>query len=277
MTGESGVFIDPLYSPGTDSIAYSNSMITSVVYEDLFNEGCKEELLDSLSDEFIDWSDRTLSNVCNTYSLLGSAESATLKIIWDLTSSVWFNGIKFRNIIFSGDFLKRTKEYREVIRVLSSELIKIETINKKIFSILINWKSSGVQRSQVTWLDYFDDLTYLFDDLSRVIEGSQDLEADIKIGVKRLEDLALSIFLIVLKDSDITRSSLMKLKIERFGININSMSVSEENCNDLKDDIFLQARNVDYIFNPLNDAFFHSENSRGAIKFKNEVLEDGLV
>ncbi|MFT7110586.1 MAG: flavin-dependent dehydrogenase [Psychrobacter glaciei] len=273
MTGESGVFIDPLYSPGTDSIGYSNSMISSVIIEDLFKEGCSEELLNSLSNEFIDWSDRTLSNVSNTYSLLGNAESASLKIIWDLTSSVWFNGIKFRNVIFEGDFINRTSEYRRILSSLSSELIKVEIMNEKVFSILLNWKLSGVQKAQIKWLDYFDDLTYLFDDLSRVINGSQDLEGDIRLGIKRLEDLALSIFLIVLKDFDPARSNSTKLKIETFGININSMNIEGLKSDFLGGDIFLKARNVDYILSPLNKAFYSPTNTRMNLKLKDEILD----
>src|SRR5262249_58789152 len=35
LTGEAGVFLDPLYSPGSDFITYSNTIVTQLVTKDL--------------------------------------------------------------------------------------------------------------------------------------------------------------------------------------------------------------------------------------------------
>ena len=82
MTGESGVFTDPFYSPGSDFIALGNDFITDLIIRDLQGEdvtrarrGVQHDHL-RLFDAFIRLYD-------GQYPLMGNAQVMTAKVAWD--------------------------------------------------------------------------------------------------------------------------------------------------------------------------------------------------
>lgn len=258
LSGEAGVFIDPLYSPGTDAIGYSNSVITAMVCRDLAGLPYPRPVVDFLNKDFIAWSDRTLANVYDTYSLLGGAEAASLKVVWDLTSSVWLNGIKFRNAIFSENAVDRLLEYGTAVANCAPELQRLERLKSRMIALLNEWRGRGESRAKLVWLDYFDDLEYLYADLATVVEGSSDMRQDLLFGVRRLEDLALAIFVLLLKDVDPERATVVQQLILEQGIHIQQISLSPVNsrAEPAGDDGCLDSRNISYIVDPLSRAFF---------------------
>lgn len=82
LPGESGVFVDPLYSPGTDFIAVANSFITDLVDRDLSGEDISvrsrafEAIYRSLYDN-------SLALYEGMYAGFGSADFMALKSSWD--------------------------------------------------------------------------------------------------------------------------------------------------------------------------------------------------
>jgi flavin-dependent dehydrogenase len=84
VTGDAGVFIDPLYSPGSDFIAIQNTFITDVISRDLagqrFIGRCEAYNLvyEELSESF-------LKSYLDQYPLFGDSRVMPLKVIWDYT------------------------------------------------------------------------------------------------------------------------------------------------------------------------------------------------
>lgn len=82
ITGEAGVFLDPLYSPGSDAIAIANTMITRVLTGSLDGDDMTAtiELFNNL---YLLMTSRLLTIWDHQYPLFGSPEVAAAKITWD--------------------------------------------------------------------------------------------------------------------------------------------------------------------------------------------------
>ena len=85
ITGDAGTFIDPLYSPGVDFIALSNTWLSDLIKRDLRGEDI------SIRTKIYAHVHRTMINgwtslYRNMYSLFGNTQIMLLKIIWDWAS-----------------------------------------------------------------------------------------------------------------------------------------------------------------------------------------------
>ena len=84
LAGESGRFLDPFYSPGSDFIAITNTYITELVVRDLQGQSISahvkiyEQVLRSFYEN-------TMSLYLDQYGLFGDPEVLPLKIFWDYT------------------------------------------------------------------------------------------------------------------------------------------------------------------------------------------------
>ncbi|NJO81460.1 MAG: halogenase [Blastochloris sp.] len=87
LTGEAGVSLDPLYSPGSDLIAISNGLVCDLVTRSLNGEDIRGRALvhDKL---FLNVTDIWLSIYEQQYSLMDNAHIMVTKIIWD-TAFYW--------------------------------------------------------------------------------------------------------------------------------------------------------------------------------------------
>lgn len=82
LTGEAGVFLDPLYSPGTDFIAIANGFITDLVTRERAGEdiGVRSRALETVYRSLYE---NTLSIYQGLYGGFGSARFMVLKTTWD--------------------------------------------------------------------------------------------------------------------------------------------------------------------------------------------------
>ena len=87
LTGESGIFLDPLYSPGLDLIAIGNGLVVDLVERSLDGEDVTAQAAvhDSLFRKIAEiW----LAIYERQYSLMGNARVMSSKVIWD-TAFYW--------------------------------------------------------------------------------------------------------------------------------------------------------------------------------------------
>jgi flavin-dependent dehydrogenase len=82
LTGEAGVFTDPLYSPGSDFISIANTFITNLVVEDL--AGKPIDYLATRSNQFYLGLFHSVLPVWeNQYGLMGNPQVWSAKSVWD--------------------------------------------------------------------------------------------------------------------------------------------------------------------------------------------------
>ena len=82
ITGEAGVFLDPLYSPGIDYIAIANTMICSLIEQD--RQGVAIDLIaPRYQGIFLSLFHDNLQTYQDQYPLFGNARVMSLKYVWD--------------------------------------------------------------------------------------------------------------------------------------------------------------------------------------------------
>jgi flavin-dependent dehydrogenase len=96
LTGDSGIFLDPLYSSGLDLVAIGNGLITDMVVRELDGEDVvgRAQISDSL---FRSLTEMWLAVYQDQYTLMGTPTVMSAKIIWDVAFYWGFVGLLYVN------------------------------------------------------------------------------------------------------------------------------------------------------------------------------------
>jgi 2-polyprenyl-6-methoxyphenol hydroxylase-like FAD-dependent oxidoreductase len=96
LTGDAGVFLDPLYSSGLDLVAIGNGLITDMIARELNGEDvvARAQISDSL---FRSLAEMWLAVYQDQYTLMGKPTVMSAKIIWDVAFYWGFVGLLYMN------------------------------------------------------------------------------------------------------------------------------------------------------------------------------------
>ena len=96
LTGDAGVFLDPLYSSGLDLVAIGNGLITDMIVRELDGEDvvARAQISDSL---FRSLTEMWLAVYQDQYTLMGTPTVMSAKIIWDVAFYWGFVGLLYMN------------------------------------------------------------------------------------------------------------------------------------------------------------------------------------
>jgi flavin-dependent dehydrogenase len=84
LTGEAGVFLDPFYSPGSDFIAISNTLICDLIARDRAGKAFAP-YADIYQQLYFGFYENTMTLYQDQYALFGDAQVMPVKVIWDYT------------------------------------------------------------------------------------------------------------------------------------------------------------------------------------------------
>ena len=84
LTGEAGLFLDPFYSPGSDFIAMSNTLICDLIEKDRAGQHFAP-YADIYQQLYFSFYENTLTIYQDQYPLFGDAQVMPVKVIWDYT------------------------------------------------------------------------------------------------------------------------------------------------------------------------------------------------
>lgn len=94
LTGEAGVFVDPFYSPGSDFIGLSNTIVTTLILKERRGESIVEDV--ALYNRFyLDLFHSYIGTYENQYPLMGNAQVMTCKVVWDFSIYWGINALIF--------------------------------------------------------------------------------------------------------------------------------------------------------------------------------------
>ena len=101
LTGDSGIFLDPLYSSGLDLMAIGNGLITDMIVRELDGEDvvARTQVSDTL---FRSLTEMWLAVYQDQYTLMGTPTVMSAKIIWDVAFYWGFVGLLYMNGRFVG-------------------------------------------------------------------------------------------------------------------------------------------------------------------------------
>ncbi|MGH3613341.1 MAG: NAD(P)/FAD-dependent oxidoreductase [Pseudonocardia sp.] len=151
LTGESGIFLDPLYSPGLDLIAIGNSLVGDLVTRSL--DGADVTALAGVHDTlFRRLTDMWLGIYERQYGLMGHPTVMTTKVIWD-TAFYW--GV-FALLFFSDKF-RRISERPSV----ATDLAALTDISNRVQAFFREWAALDDNDPDRHFVDLYKPLDFM--------------------------------------------------------------------------------------------------------------------
>lgn len=176
MTGESGVFLDPFYSPGSDFIAIANTYICELVARE--REGAAIAPYARIYEQmFFSFYRNTLTLYQDQYPLFGNAEVLPIKVLWDYA---YYWGVLCQLV-----FQQRLADLR-LMGEMRPELERAEALNLHVQGVLRAWHERGGDANPAVMLDQ-GGLDW-FHELNRGLHDELD---DAGVRARLRENLAL--------------------------------------------------------------------------------------
>jgi len=143
MTGESGVFLDPFYSPGSDFIAIANTYITELIAHDRAGHAVASYAR-IYEQFFMSFYDSTMSLYRDQYAMFGDPEVLPVKVLWDYTY--------YWGVLCQLFFQRRLTDLTMLSR-LRNELNGCKALNFAMQEFLRAWSLRSDRRNRPVLLD----------------------------------------------------------------------------------------------------------------------------
>lgn len=125
--GEAGLFVDPLYSPGSDLIALSNCFTTELILRDRKGEDVRERSMDC-NNFMLQFAEITTALFRNNTHVNGVPRALASKLYWDYFQYWSFICPYFFGKVYRDDSVETHKTFT----VLGAEWLKLNAIAQKI-------------------------------------------------------------------------------------------------------------------------------------------------
>ncbi|KJK43543.1 halogenase [Lentzea aerocolonigenes] len=151
LTGESGVFLDPLYSPGLDLIAIGNTLVVDLVTRSLAGEDVTAlgAIHDSL---FRGVASIWLAVYEKQYRLMGNAQVMSSKVIWD-TAFYW--GVF--GLLFFQDMFRSAA----TVPSIAANLGRLTQISNRVQQFFREWESIDDSDLGPQFVDLYAPLNFM--------------------------------------------------------------------------------------------------------------------
>jgi flavin-dependent dehydrogenase len=184
MTGESGLFLDPFYSPGGDYIAIANTYITELIWLDRTGQPVGPQAR-AFERSFMTFYDSMLSLYRDQYGIFGDPEVLPVKVVWDYTY--------YWGVLCQLFFQRRLTDLKMLAR-LQAELGRCMALNFAMQDFLRDWSGRSRRHNPPVLLDQAR--LEWFAELNRGLRDELDdtaFEERIRDGAAQLESLAREI------------------------------------------------------------------------------------
>ncbi|GAB3432892.1 NAD(P)/FAD-dependent oxidoreductase [Flindersiella endophytica] len=146
LTGEAGIFLDPLYSPGFDVISMSNGLITDLVTRSLDGEDIGERVAIH-NNVFFLVTDGWLPIYEGQYPIMGNARVMSAKIIWD-TGVYW----AVPALLYYHDQFVRLADRPRVVK----QLARMSALTESVQRFFREWYGVEASSPADDFLTYYD-------------------------------------------------------------------------------------------------------------------------
>lgn len=151
VTGDAGIFLDPLYSSGLDLVAIGNGLVTDLVIRDLDGEnvtaraGISDSLFRSLTDMWV-------AIYRDQYVLMGSPTVMSVKVIWDIAFYWGFVGL-----LYSNDRFVTVADNPEVVPYLQGLI----DLSNRMQTFFREWAAVQADDASGRFVDLFAPLNFM--------------------------------------------------------------------------------------------------------------------
>lgn len=191
--GESAVFPDPFYSPGTDLIGFGNSLVTQMIKSDRQGK-LTPEMVNYANQFVLTYSEGVKGNIHNVYDCFDNELILALKVIWDTLVGWAFN----TPVMFNNLFLDQEK-YSQVLKISS----RFSLLGHRMQQLFRDWSLLSQRRGTFEFIDYLE-IEFIKKLRTRNLQTGKtisQLRNDYATNLEIFEELSQVIFLIALEDT----------------------------------------------------------------------------
>ncbi|MEO6491034.1 MAG: FAD-dependent monooxygenase [Ferruginibacter sp.] len=212
VTGESGAFLDPLYSPGTDFIAMNNSWLCDLILRDMEGEDISGRV-NIYEKSHLALVDSWIPVYQNKYLLMGNTQIMVIKIFWD-----WATYWAVPCHLFANKAFTNLRVLKDLFVSQDSLGRKFGRLNKTMQDLFLEWLPLESRIFSNRYIDPFD-LSVLrkFQEEIEVQREPKELLEQIAKNMNTLEQLAVAIFRLVSAEVNGTSPDL---KVNPYTINL---------------------------------------------------------
>jgi len=207
LTGDAGVFLDPLYSSGLDLVAIGNGLITDMVTRDLDGDDvvARAQISDSL---FRSLTDMWLAIYQDQYVLMGAPTVMTAKVIWDIAFYWGFVGLLYMN-----DRFTRVADDPDFVPYLQG-LIALSNRVQKFFR---EWAAVESGTSTVPFVDLYAPLNFMVTLHTAMMGKSENFTERFDANARLLHQLAGQLVETVLAEkSDLFENDAVMAQVQEW-------------------------------------------------------------
>ncbi|MEO5984594.1 MAG: FAD-dependent oxidoreductase [Ferruginibacter sp.] len=192
VTGESGAFLDPLYSPGTDFIAMNNSWLSDLILRDMEGEDITRRV-SIYEQSHLALVDSWIPVYQNKYLLMGNTQIMVIKIFWD-----WASYWAVPCHLFANNAFTNLKILKELFGAPNSPGRKFGRLHKVMQDLFLEWLPFENRIFSNRYIDPFD-LAVLrkFQEGIEIQREPGELIKQVEKNMAILEQMAVAIFRLV--------------------------------------------------------------------------------
>ncbi len=227
VCGESGLFGDPFYSPGTDFISIANTLTADLIQRDLKGEDVfyrtkfHAQVFRALYDNW-------MPLYVNQYPLWGSTQIMVTKIIWDWAAYWGVNCLLFIN-----NGLTNLELMKEAVAGPTALMNKYGEISIQMQRLFKDWEPYDKADITDRYIDPFDldFMKTLQEDIVEKQVDTEELQRKLIENMELLEHVAAEIFRLV---SNVAHGTSMDITVDPYTMSLNNdRSIESENSKDL--------------------------------------------
>lgn len=220
VTGESGVFLDPFYSPGTDFIALNNTFVSDLILRDKLGEDI--HLRTNVFERthfalFENW----VPIYKDMYGLWGKTQTMVLKIFWD-----WATYWAVPTLLFTNNGYTNIGVLRSLFSTDGCTGQQFGLLNAQMQKVLLEWGEHDNTAFNDRYIDPFD-VNYLREFHKGIDEvyKPRELVKKVEENVALLEEIATEIFRLM---SHQIYGTSMDMQVDPYTMSLKS---KPEECN----------------------------------------------
>ena len=212
VTGESGAFLDPLYSPGTDFIAMNNSWLSDLILREMDGEDISGRA-HIYEQSHLALVDSWIPVYQNKYLLMGNTQIMVIKIFWD-----WATYWAVPAHLFANKAFTNLRILKDLFVAQNSLGRKFGRLNKTMQDLFLEWLPLENKIFSNRYIDPFD-LAILrkFQEEIEVQHEPKELLESVAKNMKVLEQLAVAIFRLI---STEVNGTAPDMKVNPYTINL---------------------------------------------------------
>lgn len=185
LTGDAGVFLDPLYSSGLDLVAIGNGLITDMIVRQLDGEDveARARVSDTL---FRSLTEMWLAVYQDQYVLMGTPAVMSAKVVWDIAFYWGFIGLLYMN-----DRFVRIADDPDFVPQLEG-LIALSNRVQRFFRewAAVEGREPGAETAVVPFLDLYAPLNFMVSLHTAMVEPSPNFTAQFDANARLLYQIA---------------------------------------------------------------------------------------